>query len=69
MTGVTTIEVNVAGVTVSTAEPVIEAYETVIVACPGAIPVARPFASTPAIEAGDDIQDNPAFNGCMLPSL
>ena len=51
--GVTTIEVTVAGVTVSRAVAESEPYVTVIVVWPAPIPVARPLAFTPAAAGVD----------------
>src|SRR6266568_6668078 len=61
--GVTTIAVRAAGVTVRVAESVREPYATVIVDCPGAIPVACPFASIEAVAAEDEVQVSPADRG------
>ena len=61
--GVTTIEVTVAGVTVSRAVAESEPYVTVIVVWPAPIPVASPLVFALAAAGVDELHASPAESG------
>ena len=66
--GVTEMDVNAGGVTVSAAEPLIVPDVAVIVAVPGIAPVARPPV-TLATEGMDELQLTVFVKFCVVPSL
>ena len=69
VTGVTTMFVRTAGVTVNEAVADIELKNTEIVVWPADSPIARPLELTPATLAEEDSHDKPAVTGWRLPSL
>ena len=70
--GVTVMEVRAALVTVNAAVPTSLANRAVIVAVPGAIPLASPLVPaaslTVAIEIGDEVHDTEFVRSSVLPS-
>jgi hypothetical protein len=66
---VTEREVNTAGVTVIVAEPLIAPEVAVIVAVPGATPVANPPFVIVATEFADDVHVDVLVTFCVVPLL
>src|ERR1700733_7231650 len=67
--GVTAIDCNVAAVTVSKVEPLIEDDVALIVEVPTPVPVARPAALIVAIEVMPEVQVTVDVRFCVVPSL
>src|ERR1700727_1929797 len=67
--GVTAIDCNVAAVTVSTVDPLIDADVAVIVEVPTPAPLARPAALIVAIEVVPELHVTVPVRFCVVPSL